>query len=110
MHADLGEVLFWWGTFLMGISASTTIIPWWTIAGTAFISMMIYFISIPMMEERQLERRPDAYRRYMHAVPSKLVLWFRRPDETVPLVSRAAAVSGPSGARELRFTSLPTTV
>ena len=49
MHADLGEVLFWWGTFLMGIDASTTIIPCWTIASRAlaFITctMMIYFIT-----------------------------------------------------------------
>eukprot|EP00045_Choanoeca_perplexa_P006604 m.57003 g.57003 ORF g.57003 m.57003 type:complete len:348 (-) comp13700_c0_seq1:978-2021(-) len=104
----LGEALFWWGLFLMGINANSHHRFWWTITGTVVISLMIYFISIPLMEQRQLKRRKQAYTQYMCNVPSRLFLWFRRDGEAEPLSpSTAPAVSQQPSQWN---TSRPTTV
>ena len=69
----LGEIGFWGGMFLFAISASglkqTT--GYWTIIG--FISMVILFkfISIPLMEKRNIERKPG-YLEYIRKVPALL--------------------------------------
>ena len=69
----LGEIGFWGGMFLFAISASglkqTT--GYWTVIG--FISMVILFkfISIPLMEKRNIERKPG-YQEYIRKVPALL--------------------------------------
>ncbi len=52
----LGENLFWWGLFLFGLAA----LPqwWWSMAGAAAITAMFVFISVPMLDQRSLSRRP----------------------------------------------------
>ncbi len=67
-----GEVLFWWGLFLFAIAAGTG--PLWTIAGAAAITALFLFVSIPMLDRRSAERRPE-YKEYMRRV-SALVPWF----------------------------------
>ena len=52
-----GEMMFWWGLFLFGFAAAPS--EWtWTIVGAAAITIMFFFISVPMMEKRQLEKKP----------------------------------------------------
>ncbi|MCQ2406228.1 MAG: DUF1295 domain-containing protein [Oscillospiraceae bacterium] len=58
----LGEILFWTGVFFAMLPFAPQNIKY----GIGFISVMVLFnvVSIPLMEKRQLERRP-AYRQYM---------------------------------------------
>ena len=66
-----GEVTFWWGLWLFGIAADFSY--WWTIVGPIAITLLFVFISIPMMERRNLQRRPG-YEDYRNSV-SMLVPW-----------------------------------
>ncbi len=68
----LGEITFWWGLFLFGFSSDPSYA--WTIIGPIAITLLFLFISIPMMEERSLKRRPT-FKEYQKRV-SKLLLWF----------------------------------
>jgi steroid 5-alpha reductase family enzyme len=68
-----GEVSFWWGLWLFGVAAR----PedwWWTLTGPIAITAMFFFASIPMLDRRNLERRP-AYVERMRRV-SALIPWF----------------------------------
>ncbi len=62
----LGEILFWWGLYLFALAASPQY--WWVVVGPGAITLMFIFISIPMMEKRQRERRTD-YQEYSKRVP-----------------------------------------
>jgi len=53
----LGEMGFWWGLWLFGVAAAPGL--WWTVVGPAAITLMFRFVSLPMVETRMLERRPD---------------------------------------------------
>lgn len=73
----LGEIAFWVSLALFGIAAS----PgdwWWLPVGAAAMVAMFLGASIPMMEERSLERRP-AYQDVVDRVP---VLLPRPPRRT----------------------------
>ena len=52
----LGEILFWLGLFFIGQAYAA---PWYTCAGILTMLFLFVFISIPMKEERMLERRPS---------------------------------------------------
>ncbi len=70
----LGEISVWTGLFLVLMSACADL---W-LYGAGFVAMIILFnvVSIPMMEKRQMARRPDyaAYR----CTTSRLLLWWPR--------------------------------
>jgi steroid 5-alpha reductase family enzyme len=51
-----GEIAFWWGLFVFGLAADSGY--WWTVAGPVAITVLFLFASIPMMEKRNMERRP----------------------------------------------------
>lgn len=53
----LGEILMWWG---VGISY-VSIVPshWFVLFGALANTMLFLFISVPMMEKRQLERKSE---------------------------------------------------
>lgn len=57
----LGEILFWWGLYLMSVGTFT---PWHVVLGVVGITLLFIFISIPMMDKHMLQQRP-AYARYM---------------------------------------------
>jgi steroid 5-alpha reductase family enzyme len=57
-----GELLTWWGIFLVALNADMNL--WWTGVGALSITLMFVFISIPMMDKRSLQRRPD-FQAYM---------------------------------------------
>jgi steroid 5-alpha reductase family enzyme len=52
----LGEITFWTGLFIMALGASW--FNWWTVIGLAGMVLLFTKVSIPMMEERQMERKP----------------------------------------------------
>lgn len=63
----LGELLVWYGLMLFGLAAH----PagwWWLILGSLAMTGMFVFVSIPMMERRNCERRPG-YDKFMQEVP-----------------------------------------
>ena len=70
-----GEVSFWWGLWLFGVAARPAD-WWWTLVGPLAIAGMFLFASIPMLDRRNLERRPAYAERMQHV--SALVPWFRR--------------------------------
>jgi steroid 5-alpha reductase family enzyme len=70
----LGEVTFWWGLFFFSLAAGAGY--WWTIAGPLAITLLFTTISIPMMDKRNLARRP-AYEEHRKRVPA-LFPWFPR--------------------------------
>lgn len=73
----LGEVLGWWGLWCFALSVSSD--HTWTGAGALAITLLFYFISIPLMDKRSLERRPG-FKEYMDQTP-RLFPVFRRKKE-----------------------------
>ncbi len=61
-----GEITFWWGLWLFGLAAAPT--WWWTVVGPLAMVGLFLAASIPLMEERSLQRRPS-YAEYQRAVP-----------------------------------------
>lgn len=53
----LGEILFWFGVWIIAIGVNLNL--YWTIAGLILLKLMFIFISIPMMEKRNLTRRKN---------------------------------------------------
>ena len=71
----LGELGFWLGLLLFGLAAYPE--GWyWQGLGVVLMSLMFVFASIPMMEKRSLERRPQ-YQRVIDTIPM-LLPWPRR--------------------------------
>ena len=62
----LGQMLIWWGAFLF--ICGTTPEKWWSVAGALSITLMLIFVSIPMMDRRSVQRRPK-YQEHMKNVP-----------------------------------------
>ena len=70
-----GEVLFWWGLFLFGLSADPR---WsWTVVGPVAITLLFLLVSVPWMDRRMAERHPR-WRERMRDT-SALVPWWPRP-------------------------------
>lgn len=68
----LGELSFWWGLALFGLAA-WPIGWWWQISGGLLMTAMFVFASIPMMDKRSLERRPE-YAEHMKKVSALVPL------------------------------------
>ncbi len=64
-----GEALFWFGLFLFGLGSGA---PWWTVVGAVGISLLLRFLSIPMLEERMQNRA--GYADHVRKT-SALLLW-----------------------------------
>jgi steroid 5-alpha reductase family enzyme len=69
-----GEVLFWWGLALLGLAAAPG--RWWLMLGAAGVTLMILVVSMPMIDQRALRKRPH-YAEQMSRVAG-LFPWFRR--------------------------------
>jgi steroid 5-alpha reductase family enzyme len=65
----LGEISMWCGLWLFALAADPS--WWWTIAGPVVMVLLFETASIPMMEERSLQRRPE-YADYQRRVPRLL--------------------------------------
>lgn len=67
-----GQQFFWVGLMLFGLAAHPE--GWmWIVPGAIAMGAMFAFISIPLMDERSLERRPE-YAAYMKKT-SAFILW-----------------------------------
>jgi len=69
----LGELLFWWGLYLLSYAAEPA--AEWAMSGPIVITAMLALYSAPALDRRMLASTPG-YARYMRRVP---VLWPRRP-------------------------------
>ncbi len=67
-----GEILFWWGLYIFALASDVSY--YWVIIGPISITFLFNILSIPIMERRNLERKPD-YAIYKKQV-SKLIPWF----------------------------------
>lgn len=65
----LGEICFWWGLWLFGLASAPA--WWWTVIGPAAMVILFVFASVPMMDKRLLDRRPQ-YAAYLREVPALL--------------------------------------
>jgi steroid 5-alpha reductase family enzyme len=68
-----GEVIFWWGIWVMQISLNTSI--WLTVFGPILMTLLFVSISIPMMEKHIMASKPS-YIDYQKKV-SMLIPWLR---------------------------------
>ncbi len=66
-----GEVTLWWGIWFFGIAGDLSY--WWTVIGPLLITLLFIFVSIPMMEKHNLEKR-NGYEGYIKSV-SALIPW-----------------------------------
>ncbi len=53
----LGEILMWWGVYLMMFFSAPSL--WLYIIGPLINTLMFVFISIPLMESRQIDNKPE---------------------------------------------------
>lgn len=79
----LGEILMWWGIYAMLLFSCPRF--WLSMAGAIANTLMFVFISIPLMERRQLQTKPE-YAEYITRtgmILPKLKIWIRRsqPDQ-----------------------------
>lgn len=70
-----GEMTFWWGLFLFGYAAAPDQLGPMLI-GPLAITLMFFFVSVPLIETRQLERKP-AFADQI-ASTSMIIPWFRK--------------------------------
>jgi steroid 5-alpha reductase family enzyme len=68
---------FWWGLALFGVAAAPA--WWWSAVGAVSITMLFRFVSLPLIETRMLERRPD-YAAYSERT-SRFIPWPPRHTE-----------------------------
>lgn len=67
----LGEITFWWAIYLIVLSIDIGL--WWTGIGALINTALFVFISIPLMEKRQIIRRPE-YKQYIETTSMLLLL------------------------------------
>ena len=65
----LGEIGLWWGLFLFALAAEPS--AWWAGSGALAITLLFRFISLKLVDDRMLARRPD-YKARMETVPALL--------------------------------------
>lgn len=70
----LGEFLFWVALLMFGLSGAVGA-WWWMVLGVIAMLGMFLFASIPMMEQRSLERRPE----YAEVIQRVSKFWPRPP-------------------------------
>lgn len=71
-----GEIGFWFSLWLFAVAAVPS--AWWTGIGVVIIYAMFRGVSIPMLDERSTERRPQ-YAEYAARTPA-LIPWPRRRE------------------------------
>lgn len=69
-----GEFLFWLGLYIMALGAGLN--NYWTGIGSLAIFCLFQFVSIPMMDERMVQKRP-LYAAHM-ITAARFIPWFRK--------------------------------
>ena len=62
-----GQMMRWWGVWMFSAQLS------WELAWPCAITFLFNFISVKLLEDRQLENKGDAFRAYQRHVPSSLL-------------------------------------
>ncbi len=70
----LGEILFWWGLYGFALAADPS--AWWTGIGALTITLLFRFITVRLIDDRMLERRPG-YKRRLETTPALIPNPFR---------------------------------
>lgn len=79
-----GEITMWWGLFVLQLG----VLPYYvTIIGPIAMTLLFVFISIPLMENHVLTKRPN-YANYQRRV-SPLVFWIPKQDKEEEEYERA---------------------
>jgi steroid 5-alpha reductase family enzyme len=68
----LGEILFWWGLWVFGLSASLT--AGWSVIGALGITVMFKTVSLSLIDNRMLEKRPH-YQEHIDKRSALLPFW-----------------------------------
>lgn len=55
----LGEIMMWWGVWLLSVSVTGFENHAWFVVGPISITVLFCVVSIPLMEHRQLANKPD---------------------------------------------------
>ena len=58
----------------VGLFSRSPVAPAWMLVGPCSIIFLFVFISVKLIEDRQLANKGDAYKLYMRDVPSALLL------------------------------------
>lgn len=66
----LGEILLWWSLFGFAVAAAPET-WWWTGAGAVAITLLFRFISLKLIDDRMLARRPE-YKQRLESLPALL--------------------------------------
>ena len=80
-----GEVLFWWGLYVMYLGAVQTLDVY--MVSPILMTGLFIFISIPWMERKILRTRPE-YRQYQKEV-SMFIPFFRKESESKKALSKS---------------------
>ena len=88
-----GQMMRWWGVWMFSAQLS------WELAWPCAITFLFNFISVKLLEDRQLENKGDAFRAYQRCVPS--ILLPIPPMLSRLLVSPLWISTGPSAPRSL---------
>jgi steroid 5-alpha reductase family enzyme len=67
----LGEILFWWGQYLFQASSG----PVWVLAGPLSLTCLFFFVSVDLMEERQIKSKGELFLEYRRKVGSSILLF-----------------------------------
>jgi steroid 5-alpha reductase family enzyme len=67
----LGEIGFWWGLWIFAVAAAPS--WWWTVVGPIAMVLLFAFVSVPLMDQRSLDRRPG-YAEHMRQVAALVPL------------------------------------
>ncbi len=62
-----GEISFWWGILLFSVSVAPG--AWIAYLGAPLITLMFVFISVPLIDKRSIERRPE-YAEHARRLPA----------------------------------------
>jgi steroid 5-alpha reductase family enzyme len=71
----LGELSLWWGLFVFALAADRG--AWWAGGGALAITLLFVFVSVPLLDKRSLERRPE-YAEHMKRLPALFPRLVRR--------------------------------
>ena len=74
----LGEITVWWGVFFTMLPFAPS--SWYFAVGAIAVTILFNAVSIPLMEKRQLSRRPD-YADYKKTTSRLFVLPHKNPRE-----------------------------
>ena len=73
----LGEITVWWGVFFVMLPYAPNY--WYFGAGAVAVTILFNLVSIPLMEKRQMLRRPD-YAEYKKTTSRLLILPHKKPQ------------------------------